>query len=94
MKIVFFLIFSVSASSTNTLNFILFDYTLTYKFLLIELLLQVMDDDRKVARGVILSEELKQDTKAIDLPCDTERSFEFNCDDVYQLLLEREYHYK
>lgn len=66
-------------------------YVSIHEFILI--LLQVMDDTRKVARGFVLS-ELKKNKTVFSMPFETEEKLEFNSDEVYQLLNKRDYQYK
>lgn len=52
-----------------------------------------MDDNRKVAQGVVVI-ELTENKKAFGMSFESEEKLEFKCDDIYKILQERDYQYK
>ncbi|XP_026333120.1 fatty acid synthase-like [Hyposmocoma kahamanoa] len=54
---------------------------------------EVMDNNRKVARGLIFH-ELKETKTAFNLSFESKEKLEFKCEDVYKMLQERDYQYK
>ncbi|XP_026333200.1 fatty acid synthase-like [Hyposmocoma kahamanoa] len=54
---------------------------------------EVTNDNRKVAHGVVRN-TVTRDQLEVRKPFESEDKFEFKCDDVYKMLLERNYQYK